>query len=250
MSSYPILAVCSGKGGVGKSTLAFCISVLLAKMGLRIGLLDADIYGPSLHLLFPPFGDKKPENVEGKIIPPEIFGIRFMSAVFLAPGGAFIRAPKATGLITSFFRNVEWGQLDLMVVDFPPGTGDIPLTLLQEEMFDAACVVTTPHTLSVEDAAKSAVQFSQAGVPILGIIENMSYLKVGEKKMSCFGEGGGKELSELLQAQVLDRVPLIDQSSYIELDWIQALEPHLQETLLEIQKVLLKKIKSLSACLK
>jgi len=211
MPNYPILAVCSGKGGVGKSTVAFHLAKLLKDNNYKIGLLDADIYGPSLHLFFEDLGAHQPTSKGDKQNPANIDGLYFMSAAYIAPGGAFIRAPKATAIVKSFFDNVDWGDIDLLVVDFPPGTGDIPLSLLQEVSFQGAIIVTTPHTLSVEDAAKSGIQILQAGVPILGVIENMSYIGLSDSRLYPFGQGGGQELSEILKTPLLSKVPLIVQ---------------------------------------
>lgn len=184
MKSYPILIVASGKGGVGKSTISFAIAKLLKELNYKVGLVDADIYGPSLHLLFSDFGSDIPEIEDGKINPIIIEGIKFISAAFYAPGGAFIRAPKATGLVKSFFENVNWADIDILIVDMPPGTGDIALSLYQEIIIDGALIITTPHTLSVEDSAKAATQITQAGIPCLGVIENMSFLEADEKRFS------------------------------------------------------------------
>lgn len=206
-----ILAVCSGKGGVGKSTISFCLAKLLHQFNYKVGLIDADICGPSLHLFFENIAYLKPENSHNKVIPPCIEGIYFMSGAFYCPGGAFIRAPKANALVKSFFDNVIWPELDLIIVDFPPGTADIALTLFQEVVFNGAFVVTTPHTLSVEDAAKSSKMIIEASVPILAVIENMAYLDEGGCKKYIFGKGGGQELKDLFDISDLVSVPLYEQ---------------------------------------
>lgn len=212
MKTCPILAVCSGKGGVGKSTVAFSLAKSLTQAGYAIGLIDADIYGPSLHLLFKEMGQLKPENKGSEMVPPCIESIYFMSAAFFAPGGAFIRAPKALGLAKSFFHQTLWPTLDLIIVDFPPGTGDLPLTLFQEITFEGAVLVTTPHTLSVEDSAKSGVQILQSGIPIMGIVETMSYLSTSDGLSYPMGQGGGRELEEMFKCPLLVQLPLYDQS--------------------------------------
>lgn len=189
MNMPSILAVCSGKGGVGKSTISYYLAKLLKHHNYKIGLIDADVCGPSLHLLMKDTSDLKPEVCEGVIRPPCLEGIYFMSSAFYFPGGAFIRAPKANALVKSFFENVAWPELDLIIVDFPPGTSDISLTLFQEIVFDGAFVVSTPHTLSVEDAAKSCKMIKEASVPLLGIIENMAYIESENDRISLFGEG-------------------------------------------------------------
>lgn len=208
-----ILAICSGKGGVGKSTIAFNLAKLCAESNYKVGLIDADIYGPSLHLLFDNIGDLKPQVVEGYIIPPCINNVHFMSSAFYTPGGAFIRAPKATGILKSFFENVKWPDLDLLIVDFPPGTGDISLSLFQEVVFDGAVVVTTPHTLSVEDAAKSCKMIIEAGIPLIGVVENMSYIEANGQRMFPFGKAGGEELALLFNTEQISTFSLIDQES-------------------------------------
>lgn len=208
-----ILAVCSGKGGVGKSTVSFYLSKLLTQSGYKVGLIDADICGPSLHLLFKELSVLKPEVCDGVIVPPVVEGVSFMSSAFYFPGGAFVRAPKANAIVKSFFENVAWPELDLIIVDFPPGTGDVALTLFQEVSFDGAFVVTTPHTLSVEDASKSCKMIVDASVPLLGVVENMAYFEDAEEKKYIFGKGGGAELKQMFEAPLLITVPLLDQEN-------------------------------------
>lgn len=226
MKTYKTLAVCSGKGGVGKSTISFYLAQLLKTHNLKVGLIDADVYGPSLHLLF---GDSlkelKPQINQHLYIAPVVEGVKFMSSAFIAPGGAFIRAPKATAIVQSFFDSVDWGELDLLIIDFPPGTGDIALSLFQDNIIDGAFVVTTPHTLSVEDTAKSCVHLQKSGIDILGVIENMSYIKVGEHKAYPFGSGGAKELCEIFNLNFLLSLPLIAQSHNSHLEFINYLQP-------------------------
>ncbi len=226
MKNYLVLAICSGKGGVGKSTIAFSLAKLLSRANFKIGLVDVDIYGPSCHLLFQDIGALKPENNGPLVTPPSIENIRFMSAAFLAPGGAFIRAPKATAIAKSFFESADWGDIDCLIVDFPPGTGDVALSLFQEVYFDSALLITTPHTLSVEDTAKSAGLILKSGIPIVGIIENMSYLKVQDKILYPMGSGGGNELGQLLNLPLLASIAIEDQSkgSCVE-SIIENLEP-------------------------
>jgi len=244
MNNYPILAVCSGKGGVGKSSISFNLAKMLRAHNYNVGLVDADIYGPSLHLLLTNLGSLKPEYIDGKIQPVNVDGLQFMSAAFFAPGGAFIRAPKATGIVKSFFDNVAWDNIDILIVDFPPGTGDIPLTLFQEISFDAALVVTTPHTLAVEDAAKSGVQILQSGIPVLGVIENMSYLEVNGSKLFPFGQGGGDELADILKTSVISRVPLFDQKE----EYLVKIEEILDKRVSVFQKLITKSKNNLNPC--
>ena len=217
MKSYPILIVSSGKGGVGKSTISFCISKLLAELNYKVGLIDGDIYGPSLHLFFSDLGSNKPLHYDQTIIPPLIEGIKFISSAFYAPGGAFIRAPKASGMLKSFFEQADWGELDLLIVDMPPGTGDLAVSLFQDIKIDGAFVVTTPHTLSVEDAAKATSQIIQSGIPCLGFIENMSYFQTAEKREYLFGQGGGKELSELFCLPLLTQIPILSRDQILSI---------------------------------
>jgi ATP-binding protein involved in chromosome partitioning len=226
MKNYLVLAVCSGKGGVGKSTIAFSLAKLLSRANYKVGLVDVDIYGPSCHLLFQDMGVLKPVNNGPLVNPPCVEKIWFMSAAFLAPGGAFIRAPKATAIAKSFFESADWGDIDILVVDFPPGTGDVALSLFQEVYFDSALLITTPHTLSVEDTAKSAGLILKSGIPIAGIIENMSYLKVQDKILYPLGFGGGSELGQLLNLPLLASIAIHDQSkgSCVE-SIIENLEP-------------------------
>lgn len=214
MKTYKTLAVCSGKGGVGKSTVSFYLAQLLQSHDLKVGLIDADVYGPSLHLLFDnQLKDQKPELNNHKYMAADISGIKFMSSAFIAPGGAFIRAPKATAICQSFFDAVDWGDLDILIVDFPPGTGDIALSLFQEVVFDGALVITSPHTLSVEDSAKSCLHLQKSGIEILGVIENMSYMTIDDQKLFPFGQDGARELAEIFNVDILAKLPLIDQGA-------------------------------------
>lgn len=214
MKRASIVAVCSGKGGVGKSTVSFCLAKLLTDYNYKVGLVDADICGPSLHLLFNDLGNSKPEVCDNYIKPAFVNDIFFMSAAFYFPGGAFIRAPKANAFVKSFFENVRWPELDLIIVDFPPGTADTALTLFQEVAFDGAFIVTTPHALSVEDAAKSCKMVQDACVPILAIVENMAYFEDEGVKKYLFGRGGGAELASLFDLESTISLPLINQQDH------------------------------------
>jgi ATP-binding protein involved in chromosome partitioning len=208
MSNFPIFSICSGKGGVGKSTVCAELTKALALDGYKVGVIDADIYGPSMHLLLEGLGSEKPKIVDNRIIPAQLGNIKLVSSAFIAPGGAFIRAPKAIAILKSFFESVDWGDVDLLIVDFPPGTGDIPLTLFQEVKIDSAIIVTTPHTLSVEDTAKSCMQILQAGIPISGVVENMAFLDSEGGRLFPFGKGGAQELCDLLGLNSFGQIPL------------------------------------------
>lgn len=224
MNMPSVLAICSGKGGVGKSTISFYLAKLLTHHSYKVGLIDADVCGPSLHLFFKDLSNSKPDICGDLIKPPCIEGIHFMSSAFYFPGGAFIRAPKANALIKSFFENVTWPDLDLIIVDFPPGTGDVCLTLFQEVAFHGAFVVSTPHDLSVEDAAKSCKMIQEASIPLIGIIENMAYLDTLNGKVSLFGEGGGQELIDLFNIPSLISVPFfIDKGEPLDENYYKAL---------------------------
>jgi ATP-binding protein involved in chromosome partitioning len=206
MKNIPLYVVASGKGGVGKSTIAYYLADICSKNNLKVGLIDADICGPSLHLLLKNLNDASPHVINEKIIPANIDNIRFISSAFYAPGGAFVRAPRATGMLKGFFEDVHWDDCDLIIVDLPPGTGDIQLSLIQEVKVDGVICVTTPDTLSVEDVAKSMTQFRQGGVPILGIIENFSCLEIMDQTFYPFGKGGADELSALFEVPILARI--------------------------------------------
>src|SRR6267143_2030882 len=171
-----LIAVGSGKGGVGKTTVAVNLAVALAALGHRVGLMDADVYGPNVPLMM---GINKTPMAYGERIQPlENFGVKLMSMGFLNPGDKPLvwRGPMLHSVIQQFLRGVDWGDLDYLVIDLPPGTGDVQLTLIQTAPITGAIVVTTPSAVSLEDARKAILMFNQVKVPILGIVENMSYL--------------------------------------------------------------------------
>jgi ATP-binding protein involved in chromosome partitioning len=212
--SYPnlgrVIAVSSGKGGVGKSTVTVNLAVALAKMGKRIGLMDADIYGPNIPRMM---GVNSPPAVDGeKIIPLEAHGVKLISLGFLIERDqpAIWRGPIVMKIITQFLRDVAWGQLDFLLVDMPPGTGDAQLSLVQATQVSGAIIVTTPQEVAVGDALRGAKMFQRVGVPVLGIVENMSYFESPEtgKPMAIFGTGGGKRLADELEVPLLGEVPL------------------------------------------
>lgn len=212
--AYPhlgrIIAVSSGKGGVGKSTVTVNLAVALAQQGKRVGILDADIYGPNLPLML---GVNAPPAVENeKIVPLEAHGIKVISLGFLIERDqpAIWRGPIVMKIITQFLRDVDWGQLDYLFVDMPPGTGDAQLSLVQAAKIEGAVIVTTPQEVAVGDALRGAKMFERVGVPVLGIVENMSWFESPDtgKPMAIFGSGGGQRLADELGVSLLGQVPL------------------------------------------
>src|SRR5260221_13924928 len=189
-----LIAVGSGKGGVGKTTVAVNLAAALAGMGHKTGLMDADVYGPNVPLMM---GINKTPMAYGERIQPlENFGVKLMSMGFLNPGDKPLvwRGPMLHSVIQQFLRGVDWGELDYLLIDLPPGTGDVQLTLIQTAPVTGAVVVTTPSDVSLEDARKAAHMFAQVKVPILGIVENMSYLACPHchERIDAFGTGGGQ----------------------------------------------------------
>src|SRR5437773_9283455 len=172
-----LIAVGSGKGGVGKTTVAVNLAISLAKLGYKVGLLDADVYGPNVPIMM---GISQTPMAHGERIQPlQNFGVKLMSMGFLNPGDKPLiwRGPMLHSVIQQFLRGVDWGELDHLVIDLPPGTGDVQLTLIQTAPVTGAIVVTTPSAVSLEDARKAILMFQQVKVPVLGIVENMSYLQ-------------------------------------------------------------------------
>lgn len=214
-----IIAVGSGKGGVGKSTVAVNLAVALARAGARVGLVDADIYGPSIPMMFGllnhhPTGEER--NGKMMIHPVEKFGLKLISiGFFVNQKKALIwRGPMASNALRQLFTDVDWGELDYMVIDLPPGTGDIPLTLVQDFPLTGAIIVTTPQQLALADVRKAADMFrnDQISIPILGIVENMSYFippDHPEKRYYIFGEGGARKFSEELNIPLLGEIPIV-----------------------------------------
>ena len=208
-----IVAVASGKGGVGKSTvavnLACAINAVIGPKGGKVGILDCDIYGPSVPLMLG--ASNRPQILNEKIIPEEARGMKIMSMGLLLDDDSPVvwRGPMVNSAITQFMRDVEWGALDVLVVDLPPGTGDAQLALVQNIPVTGAVIVTTPQTAAVNVARRGAKMFAKVNVPILGVIENMSYLKMPDgTKSFIFGEGGGREVADALDSNVIAEVPI------------------------------------------
>jgi ATP-binding protein involved in chromosome partitioning len=205
-----VIAISSGKGGVGKSTVAANLAVALAQQGHRVGLMDGDIYGPNIPRMFGVF--EKPYVVDGRIQPNEAWGVKLMSLGFLVErdAPAIWRGPIIMKVVTQFLRDVEWGQLDYLLVDMPPGTGDAQLSLCQATRVSGAVIVTTPQEVAVGDALRGAKMFERLSVPVLGIVENMS----GYVCPHCGGHsdiflsGGGLRLAEELGIPLLGQIPL------------------------------------------
>lgn len=208
------IAVASGKGGVGKSTVAVNLAVALAKDGAKVGLIDADIYGPSVPLMLGVKDKPKVYQAENSVrmLPLENYGVKFISIGVLVDDKAPIiwRGPMASGAIKQFMTDVEWGELDYLIFDLPPGTGDIQLTLVQTIPLTGAVIVTTPQEVSLIDARKALMMFNRVNVPVLGVIENMSYFIAPDtgKKYDIFGSGGGERISKELKVEFLGGIPI------------------------------------------
>jgi len=206
------IAIGSGKGGVGKSTVAVNIAVALAQAGARVGLMDADIYGPNIPTMLGV--DKLPPPNGQKLIPAQAYGIKMISmGLLVKPGQPLIwRGPMLNSAIRQFLGDVEWGELDYLIVDLPPGTGDASLSLAQALPLSGAVIVTLPQLVSLEDAGRGLNMFKTLEVPILGIVENMSYLDLPDgTRMDLFGSGGGEQLAQATQTNFLGKIP-IDQN--------------------------------------
>ena len=205
-----LVAVGSGKGGVGKTTVSVNLSIALARLGRKVGLLDADVYGPNVPTMM---GTREtPMGHAERIRPIEKFGVKLMSMGFLSPGDKPLvwRGPMLHNVIQQFLRNVEWGDLDYLIIDLPPGTGDVSLSLVQNALISGAIVVTTPSDVSLEDARKAVNMFVQVRVPILGMVENMSYLiaPASGERIDVFGQGGGKKTAEQMNIPFLGELAL------------------------------------------
>ncbi len=214
-----IIVIASGKGGVGKSTVAAGLAVSMARQGNKTALVDADLYGPSIPVMF---GVEK-EQVKGEVIdgkevmyPVEKYGVKMISAGFFISSQQSLiwRGPMASNALTQLFRDTRWGDIDYMIIDFPPGTGDIQLTTVQKLNLTGAVIVTTPQDLAVADARKAAAMFtrSELQVPLLGVVENMSWfspLPHPDEKYYIFGKGGGEKLAVELNTRLAGQIPLV-----------------------------------------
>jgi ATP-binding protein involved in chromosome partitioning len=206
-----ILAVGAGKGGVGKSTTSVNLAVALARKGARVGLLDGDVYGPNIPQMLGLAASPEVDD-DKRILPPEGFGIKVISMGMLVPPDQPIiwRGPMLHGAVQQFMRDVAWGELDYLVVDLPPGTGDVALSMAQSVPMAGAVVVTTPQAVSVSDVRKAVAMFRQLNIPLLGVIENMSYFVCGhcQERTDIFGNGGGRHMAEDLGIPFLGEVPI------------------------------------------
>jgi ATP-binding protein involved in chromosome partitioning len=205
-----VIAVSSGKGGVGKSTVAVNLAVALALSGAKVGLMDADVYGPNIPMMLGV--TKPPEQQDGKIKPAESHGVKLISMGFFVPEETAVvwRGPMIHTAIQQFFRDVVWGDLDYLLIDLPPGTGDAQLTISQLVPLCGAITVTTPQEVALHDVRKGMMMFQKVNVPLLGIIENMSYFVCGHcgTRSEIFSHGGGKRAAEKLGIPFLGAIPI------------------------------------------
>ena len=212
-----VVLVASGKGGVGKSTVASNLAVALAELGCQVGLLDADIYGPSVPTMFGIGEGTRPGTVAGKdpdkplIAPLERYGVKLMSIGFLVDATAPMvwRGPMIASAAMQLFKDVAWGELDYLVVDLPPGTGDVQLTISQQVMVAGAVVVSTPQDVALADVVRAKVMFDKVSIPVLGVVENMSYFDdPSGQRHELFGAGGGQAVADFAEAPLLGKLPL------------------------------------------
>ncbi|HYQ16644.1 MAG TPA: Mrp/NBP35 family ATP-binding protein [Polyangiaceae bacterium] len=207
-----VILVMSGKGGVGKSTVATNVALALKALGLKVGLLDADIYGPSIPTMLGVSGQPMQDG-KGKIQPLERFGVKLMSIGFLLedPKSAVVwRGPMLHGALLQFLKDVDWGDLDFLILDLPPGTGDIALTLSQRVRSNGSVIVTTPQEVALQDVYKSVSMNQKVGIPIVGVVENESYFICGkcDERHELFGSGGGQKIADFAAAPLLGQIPL------------------------------------------
>ncbi len=206
-----VILVMSGKGGVGKSTVAANLALALSRMGTRVGLLDADIYGPSIPTMLGITG--RPVSDGKKIVPLQRFGVKLMSIGFLLENeraAVVWRGPMLHGALMQFIRDVDWGDLDYLLLDLPPGTGDVALTLAQSLSTNGAVIVTTPQEVALQDVYKSVSMAQKVGIPVLGVVENQSYFVCDgcDKRHELYGSGGGQKVAEMAEAPLLGQLPV------------------------------------------
>jgi ATP-binding protein involved in chromosome partitioning len=206
-----IVAVSSGKGGVGKSTVAVNLAVALAMNGARVGIMDADVYGPNVPIMLGT-GYDQPKISDGKLVPIEAHGVKMISMAVLVPPDKpmILRGPMLHGVVRQFLTDVAWGELDYLIVDMPPGTGDVQLSLAQLVPVQGAVLVTTPQEVSLADVRRAVSMFEQVKIPILGVIENMSYFVAPDTgtRYNIFGEGGGQKLADESGIRFFGQIPL------------------------------------------
>ena len=208
-----VLAVASGKGGVGKSTVSVNLAVALAKKGYNVGLVDTDIYGPSIPTMFGIKDEKPRVNQNRKIIPLERYGVKLLSMGFLTDTNQAViwRGPMVSNAVRQFLSDADWGDLDFLLLDLPPGTGDIQLTIVQTLSLTGSIIVSTPQTVALADARRGVAMFQNVNVPVLGIIENMAYFtppELPDNKYYIFGQGGARQLSDELSVPFLGEIPI------------------------------------------
>jgi len=204
-----VVAVASGKGGVGKSTVAVNIAAILAQKGASVGLLDADIYGPNIPTMMGV--DALPPPEDGRLVPAMAYGVKLMSIGFMVHKGQPLiwRGPMLHSAIRQFLADVNWGELDYLIIDLPPGTGDAQLSLMQHVPLSGGVIVTLPQQVSLEDAERGLQMFKEMNVPVLGVVENMSYLSMPDgSKLDLFGIGGGRKLAERSKVPFLGEIPI------------------------------------------
>jgi ATP-binding protein involved in chromosome partitioning len=206
-----IIAVASGKGGVGKTTVSVNVALALARAGAKVGLLDADIYGPSVPLMLGL--NASPEVVNNKIQPPQVEGVKVISMGFFyeqSQQAGIYRGPIISGIIKQFLTDVNWGDLDYLIIDLPPGTGDAPLTVAQTIPITGIVIVTTPQDVAMNVAVKAVGMFNRLNVPIIGVVENMSYLQCPhcDDQIYLFGQGGGRKISDDFKIPFIGEIPL------------------------------------------
>jgi ATP-binding protein involved in chromosome partitioning len=208
-----IIAVSSGKGGVGKSTVAVNLAVSLSLDGAKVGLMDADVYGPNVPMMLG-IGQIQPQvSPNNQLIPLEAHGVKIISMAVLVPPDKpmILRGPMLHGVVRQFLTDVDWGELDYLIVDMPPGTGDVQLSLAQLVPVQGAVLVTTPQAVSLSDVRRALKMFEQVSIPVLGVIENMSYFvppDMPDKRYAIFGTGGGQQLADEYNIRLLGEVPL------------------------------------------